>query len=78
MLENIDRPPSWKILEILQSFKLEEEWAKKLFSVHILIFYHLVISSCGNHKFIKQAYNLDWSDINAGLCICFLCKPGFY
>ena len=41
----------------------------------ILIFYHLVISSCGNHKLIKQAYNLDWSDINAGLCICFLYKP---
>ena len=51
---------------------------EKLFFVGILIFYHLVMSSCGNHKFIKQAYNLDWSDINAGLCICFLYKPGFY
>ena len=54
------------------------QWAKKLFFVGILIFYHLAISSCGNHKFIKQAYNLDWSDIKAGLCICFLYKPGFY
>ena len=34
-----------------------------------------VISS---YKFIKQAYNLDRSDINAGLCICFLYKPGVY
>ena len=51
---------------------------KVIIFLRILIFYHLVISSCGNHKFIKQAYNLDWSDINAGLCICFLYKPGFY
>ena len=26
----------------------------------------------GNRKGIKQTHNLDWSDINAGLCICFL------
>ena len=68
MPENADSPPSWKILEILQSFKLDI----KLFSVGILIFHHLITSSFGNHNGIKQAYNLDWPVINAGLCICFL------
>ena len=45
---------------------------EKLFSVGSLIFHHLITSSFGNRKGIKQAYNLDWPDINAGLCICFL------
>ena len=45
---------------------------EKLFSVGILIFHHLITSSFGNRNGIKQAYNLDWPDINAGLCICFL------
>ena len=39
---------------------------EKLFSVGILIFYHLITSSFGNRNVIKQAYNLDWPDINAG------------
>ena len=45
---------------------------EKLFSVGILIFHHLITSGFGNRNGIKQAYNLDWPDINAGLCICFL------
>ena len=45
---------------------------EKLFSVGIPIFHHLITSSFGNRNGIKQAYNLDWSDTNASLCICFL------
>ena len=47
---------------------------EKSFSVGILIFHHLITSSFVNRNAngIKQAYNLDWPDKNAGLCICFL------